>query len=377
MTTTNPTSHPNAWSRDRSQAWQQSTGWLVGVNYTPRTAINAIEFWSAASFDAPTIRQELAWAQNLGFNSLRVFLHDLVWLEEQNRFLERFEQFLDTAAKYALGVMPVFFDSVWHPFPHSGPQPKPERGVHNSGWVQSPGVAALRNPLRFAKLESYVTAVMDRFASDPRIHAWDLWNEPDNPNTHSYGPRDLGVEKEHVVLPLLDQVFGWARNVSPKQPLTSGVWLGDWSEDARLRPIEQLQLHHSDVITFHCYGQTDDLTRRIDQLARFHKPLLCTEFMARGLGCTFESSLPVMKRHGVGAYCWGFVKGKTQTHLPWDSWQRPYENDPKTWFHDILSEDGSPHDPVEIQTIQKHTNIKPTTSPPVGSHLRTTDLIHI
>ncbi|HMO25705.1 MAG TPA: glycosyl hydrolase, partial [Tepidisphaeraceae bacterium] len=180
------------------------------------------------------------------------------------------------------------------------------------------------------------------------------WNEPDNPNTHAYGPRDLGNAKQEIVIPLLLKAFEWVRSESPIQPLTSGIWLGNWSSQDTLRPVEQTQIAGSDVISFHNYTGPAELESRIHQLARYERPMLCTEFMARGAGSTFIDCLPVLHRHRVGALCWGLVKGKTQTHLPWDSWQRPYvDGDPNPWFHEVFHPDGSPYDPQETALISE------------------------
>ena len=343
------------WSPERAQAWRAAHPWLVGCNYTPRTAISPLEMWQAETFAPDVIREELGWAKGLGFNSVRVFLHDLAWAQDARGFLDRVDAVFEIAREHGIGVMPVFFDSCWHPFPHVGRQPEPEPGVHNSGWVQSPGVAVLRDAARFDQLEPYVTDVVARFADDVRVQVWDVWNEPDNPNAMSYGPRDLGEGKSIVAAELLPRAFEWVRSASPTQPLTSGIWLGDWSSDETLKAHERVQLELSDVISFHCYGAADDAERRVEQLARYGRPLFCTEYMSRASGSTFEAILPVFKRHHVGAYNWGFVAGRTQTNYPWDSWQRPYPHEPELWFHDIFRGDGTAYRPDEVELIRSLT----------------------
>jgi hypothetical protein len=347
------------WTVDEAAAWGERTPWLVGCNYAPRTAINQLEMWQADSWDPKTIKQELGWAASLGFNSVRVFLHDLVWAEEGNAYLDRIDQFLSIADKHGIGVMPVFFDSVWHPFPQLGVQRAPEPGVHNSGWVQSPGVAVLRDEKRFAKLKGYVTAVIKRFADDPRVQVWDVWNEPDNNNAMSYGPRDI-KDKGPLVTPLIAQVFEWARSAKPSQPLTSAVWWGGhWDDDAKLQPWEKVQLEESDVVSFHWYGTPETTEEAVKKLQRVGRPLLCTEYMARANGSTFEGVMPVLQRHKVGAYNWGFVAGKSQTNYAWDSWQKPYGAEPPVWFHDIFRGDGTAYKPAEVKAIRRITGASP------------------
>jgi Glycosyl hydrolase family 10 len=341
------------WPVEKAQAWSKERGWLVGANYTPATAINQLEMWQADTFDPKTIDKELGWAQELGFNSIRVFLHHLLWEQDPKGLLERMETFLTIADKHGIGVMFVPFDSVWDPNPKLGKQREPKKGLHNSGWVQSPGVEVLKDPAKVEKLKGYVQGVIGHFRNDKRIHAWDLINEPDNRNGSSYGQLEP-ENKAELALNLLKKTFAWAREVEPTQPLTSGVWIGDWSE-SKLAPVHAYQLEQSDVITFHSYDPLDKLKDRIASLRRYGRPMLCTEYMARPNGSTFDPMMGYLKEQGVGAYCWGFVAGKSNTIYPWDSWKKPYDAEPKVWFHDIFRVDGTPFDPAEVAYIKKVT----------------------
>jgi hypothetical protein len=345
----------NRWTPKAARNWYRKLPWLVGCNYLPRTAINQLEMWQADTFDPQTIDQELGWAATLGMNSVRVFLHDLVWQQDGKAFVARVERFLEIASRHGIGVMFVIFDSCWHPFPHLGKQPEPEPGVHNSGWLQSPGVAVLRNEKKFDALGKYVTSVVRHFRDDDRIHAWDVWNEPDNHNGTSRGVRDLADKPERVTR-LLPKVFEWARLAGPSQPLTAGIWQGDWSCDSSLKPWERVYIAQSDVVSFHCYGTPDSMQAKVAQLSRYERPIFCTEYMARGVGSTFGGILPILKEHRVAAYNWGFVQGRSQTNLPWDSWQFPYtEAEPKPWFHDIFRPDGSAYDKSETALLRRMT----------------------
>ncbi|HNQ87205.1 MAG TPA: 1,4-beta-xylanase [Verrucomicrobiota bacterium] len=346
------------WTPEQAQAWSRKTGWLVGCNFSPSTAINQLELWQADTFDPATIDRELGWARQLGFNSIRVFLHHLAWKQDPPGFLKRMDQFLGIAARHNIGVMFVFFDSCWDPLPRPGPQRAPRPHVHNSGWIQDPGRELLTQPDRLDELKPYVLAVLNRFRADPRIHVWDLFNEPDNDNRNSYGANGAKTEvpnKPELTLPLLKKVFAWARQTTLSQPVTAGVWIGTWADPARLSPFEQVMLENSDVISFHNYSKADDLRRCIENLRRYQRPILCTEYMARPAGSTFDPTLGLMKEQGVGAYNWGFVSGKTQTIYPWDSWQKTYTAEPPVWFHDILRPDGTPYIPTEADYIKRIT----------------------
>src|SRR2546425_2389935 len=136
------------WSPEQAQAWGKQMPWLVGCNFGPSTAINQLEMWQADTFDLKTIDRELGWAESLGFNSVRVFLHDLLWKQNSEDFLKRMDQFLAVADKHHIGVDFVLFYSVSDPHPKLGPQREPKPGLHNSGWVQSPGAEIIGDPLR-------------------------------------------------------------------------------------------------------------------------------------------------------------------------------------------------------------------------------------
>ncbi|MFO0948769.1 MAG: cellulase family glycosylhydrolase, partial [Planctomycetota bacterium] len=290
------------WTVEQANDWQKRSGWLVGCNYAPRTAINQLEMWQADTFDPKTIDQELSWAEDLGFNSLRVFLHHLAWEQDREGFLSRVDQFLEIANKHKIGVMFVLFDGVWDPFPVVGKQREPKPHVHNSGWVQSPGADILRDDARIDGLKPYVVSVLSRYKSDPRVQVWDLFNEPDNPNTNSYGKVELKDKAERAEI-LTKKCFDWAREVDPSAPLTAGVWRGDWASDDKMASIDRLMTSQSDVISFHTYDPLPVAIPRIESLKRFHRPLICTEFMARGNGSTFDPKLAFFKKQGIGAYC--------------------------------------------------------------------------
>lgn len=339
------------WSPDRANRWYQAQGWLVGANYIPSNAINQLEMFQADTFDPRRIDAELGWARYYGHNTARVFLHDQLWAQDQRGFQTRLAQFVGIAARHRIKPLFVFFDSCWDPAPRAGRQRAPRPGVHNSGWVQSPGAERLGDARYTGVMHDYVTSVLTQFRNDDRILGWDLWNEPDNP-ARQYRSSERS-DKEQLVANLLPQVFRWARSVNPSQPLTSGVWRGDWGEPQGRSAISDIQLANADVVTFHSYAEPAGFESRINELAPLGRPIICTEYMARTRGSTVEAILPVAKRHNVGAINWGLVAGKTQTYFPWESWDHPYTSIPKVWFHDLLRPDGRPFQDSEVQTTRK------------------------
>jgi hypothetical protein len=342
------------WSREEANSWYAKQPWLVGCNFITSTAINQLEMFQPETFDTANINKELAWAASIGMNTVRVYLHDLLWTTDSTGFTSRLNTFLAIARRHNIKPLFVLFDSCWDPFPKPGKQRDPKPHVHNSGWVQSPGSNALKDSTQHAALEKYVKGVVGAFSKDDRILGWDIWNEPDNPNTSAYGKVEL-TDKVDYVLPLLKKSFQWARDANPSQPLTSAVWVGNWSSPDSLQAIEKVQLEESDIISFHNYENAEEFQKRVDWLLPYGRPILCTEYMARGNGSFFETSLPIAKKHKIAAYNWGLVDGKTQTKYPWDSWKKKYTGPPKIWFHEVFHNNGKPYDKDETDLIKKLT----------------------
>ncbi|HVN63494.1 MAG TPA: cellulase family glycosylhydrolase [Candidatus Binataceae bacterium] len=343
------------WTEQQANAWYGQQPWLVGSNFIPKDASNQLEMWQAATFDPQEIDRELGWAEAIGMNTMRVFLHDLLWEQDAAGFKQRIDQFLTIAARHHIRPILVIFDSCWDPSPKLGKQKSPIPGVHNSRWVQSPGAKALDDPSQVPRLKAYVTGVIGAFANDQRILAWDVWNEPDNTN-----PKKDRKDKQARVEALLPQVFEWARSADSSQPLTSGVWTGsaeDWGAPTKWSATERTQLEESDVITFHNYTWPEDFQAHVLALQKLNRPVLCTEFMARSVGSTFDSILPLAKKDHVAAINWGLVAGKTQTNLPWESWDHPYvKTPPPIWFHEVFYPDGKPYREAEVELIRQLTS---------------------
>src|SRR5437588_617095 len=343
------------WTEEKAQTWYEQQPWLVGSNYIPTDAINELEMWQASTFNPTQIDKELGWAEDMGMNTMRVFLHDLVWQEDPTGFKDRIDRFLEISSRHHIKPLFVLFDSCWDPNPKLGLQHPPIPGIHNSGWVQSPGAEGLRDPAQEARLKAYVTGVIAAFANDSRILGWDLWNEPGGTNEGSYDKQELKNKIERVEA-LLPKVFSWAREAHPSQPLTSGLWDIDFEKGGPLTKIQGVQLEGSDVLSFHNYEWPESFEKEVVFLQKFNRPLICTEFMARSVVSTFDTVVPLAKKYNVGAINWGFVAGKTQTYDPWDSWRHPYIVDqPSVWFHEVLYPDGRPYREAEAKLIRDLT----------------------
>ena len=327
------------WTAEQANTWYAAHPWITGANYIPANAINQLEMWQAATFDPATIDKELGWAESIGFNTMRVFLHSVVWKQDSEGFKKRIDQFLDIAAKHHIQPLFVFFDDCWNKEPKAGLQPAPKTGVHNSGWVQDPGQPASADSSNFPALEKYVKDILGSFAHDKRILLWDLYNEPGNSG------------KGESSLPLLQKIFEWARTVNPDQPVSAGLW--DWS----FTKLNAFQMANSDIITYHDYEELPWHLRVISLLKASGKPLICTEYMARTRNSRFSTILPMLKKENVAAINWGFVEGKTNTIYAWDT-PYPDGSQPIEWFHDIFKKDGTPYREDEVNLIKKLTAAK-------------------
>lgn len=343
------------WSEQAANDWYRQQAWLVGSNYIPAYAINQLEMWQPDTFDLAQIDKELGWAESIGMNTMRVFLHDLLWQQDADGFSKRIDQFLKVAERHHIKPMFVLFDSCWDPSPKLGPQHPPVPGVHNSGWVQSPGAVALADGAQERRLRDYVRGVIAAFAKDSRILAWDVWNEPSNTNEGSYSQREP-ARKQEIVEGLLPKVFQWAREAHPSQPVTSGLWDIDFEHEATLSRMQQIQAENSDILSFHNYGWPESFEKEVVYFEKFHRPIVCTEYMARSAGSTFDTVLPLAQKHNVAAINWGLVEGKTQTYYPWESWRHPYiVEQPPVWFHDVFHQDGRPYREAEADLIRRLT----------------------
>jgi hypothetical protein len=342
------------WDEARAWAWYNARSWLVGCNFIPSGSINQLEMWQAETFHPEEIDRELGWLATIGMNSARVYLHDLLWKQDAKGFLSRIDQFLDIAEKNGIGIMFDIFDSCWYPYPELGKQREPKPRKHNSFWLQSPGATIVNDAKLFDELEGYVTGLVSHLRDDKRVIIWDLWNEPEN---FSMGGHEKGMTPERkleLVTPLLVKTYQWVRSCNPSQPLTSAVWTGDWS-DEKLIPLQKIQLLASDVISFHRYIPLEETRRTVEPLKRFGRPLLCTEYVARGNGSDFLTILPYFHEEKIGAYNWGAVSGKTNTIYPWDSATKVYTEEPTPWHHDIFRADGTPYDVRETELIKSLT----------------------
>lgn len=326
------------WCEHRAGKWGAAQPWLSGCDYIPNNAINQIEMWSVDTWSPELIDKELGWAEDLGFNTMRVFLSSVVWENDAKGLKARMDEFLNICKKHGIRPHFVFFDDCWNEESAYGKQPEPKTGVHNSGWLRDPSMSLREDTATlYPKLEAYVTDILTTFGKDDRILFWDLYNEPGN----------NGLKGKS--LPLVKKVFEWSRAANPSQPITIGIW--NWS-DPDFNELNAYSLNNSDIITYHNYSDADHHRQLALALRMLNRPMVCTEYMARTRGSKFQTVMPMLKDLNIGAINWGFVAGKTNTIYAWSA-PMPQGGEPEVWFHDILRPDGTPYDIDEIDVIKK------------------------
>ena len=340
---------PGRWSADKAAGWYSSMEWPVGCDYIPAYAGNQFEMWQSETWNPDAVDRELAKAEGLGFNTVRIFLHHGLWEEERDEFFSHIDEFLTIADSHGISTLMTLFTNGGSEMHRIGEKAEPVPGIHNSMWAQTPGMSIVNDPSRWGMVERYEKDVLRRFAQDDRIIAWCIYNEPEN-------------VPECNTLPLLREVFRWAREVNPSQPLTATLTINPYNRPKyhmKEFPMMTFICENSDILSFHCYGEAWEVDEFIDLLVPFGRPVFCTEYMARPYGCTFETVMPVLKERKVAAYSFGLVNGRTQLHYEWNRVEGgekvPFESEPELWFHDIFRSDGTPWSEEETDFIKSMT----------------------
>jgi len=326
------------WPAEKAKEWYARQPWPCGLNYIPANAISYTEMWMPYCFDANLIDRELALAQGIGFNCVRVVLPFVVWEHDPGAFRNRLDAFLGICSQRGLKVLFCLFDDCVFAAneklkdPWYGQQPDVLPGWYANGWTPSPGHSMVRDPQTWSRLEKYVTDLLAAFKDDPRVWVWDLYNEP------------TGGGLGDASLPLVGEVFRWARAVAPSQPLTVGQWNNN-------EPLNAIIFANSDIITFHDYHPADQLAQHIIALTVHARPIINTEWLCRHAGSIPATCLPVFRAANVGCLHWGLVNGRTQTHLHW-GW-RPGKGEPVVWQHDLFHGDHTPYDENELRLFRQ------------------------
>jgi hypothetical protein len=327
-------SNHGRWEEGKAWKWYNSRPWICGFNYIPSNAINYTAMWDKTSFSPETIERELSLAETTGFNAVRVVLQYIVWQDDPAYFRDTFTKFLLICRNHGIKVIPALFDDCifgTNSDPSPGKQPEPFDGWYAWAWSPSPGLSIVSDSTKWKGLENYVNDVIGSNKNNPDILIWDLYNEPADNS-----------------LSLVRKVFGWARAANPSQPLTVCVFGS--------REIQDMVAGNSDVITFHNYLAPEEMEKNINELKKFNRPVICTEWLNRPMGSSVESIIPMLFEKKIGCLHWGLVNGKTQTNLPWG--HRPGDGPYRSiWQHDLYTNDLKMYSPYEFVIFRKYISL--------------------
>ncbi|MCF7958258.1 MAG: glycoside hydrolase family 5 protein, partial [Phycisphaerae bacterium] len=285
------TGQSGQWTQEEANRWYWQQSWPCGFNYIPSNAISYTEMWMPYCFDAKLIDKELALAEDVGFNCLRVVLPFVVWEHDPKAFKKQLNAFVDICDKRQIKVMFTLFDDCAFgndpklKDPWYGKQPEVLKGWYANGWTPSPGHSMVRDPKTWPRLESYVKDIIGAFKDDPRVWVWDLYNEPGNGGL------------ANTSLPLVTRVFKWARAIGPSQPMTVAQWNGN-------KQLNDIIYDNSDIITFHNYGNAGNVADNIQALKSHGRPIINTEWLNRNTGSIVKTCLPLFRKENVGCMHW-------------------------------------------------------------------------
>lgn len=346
------------WSKERIWEWYNARPWIRGCNYMSADCANRVDQWQAYGFEErlETTERELALMEALGYNSIRIILEFVVWDEEHDSFLERFERYLEVCAKHGISCMVVLANDCMRPKGaeqnHLGEQ-HVDWGYHGGRKLSQHGAFAgmghhvLDEPETAPRYFEMVREMVERYKEDERILIWNIYNEVGN------------SKRREVTLPNLKRLFEIVRGIDPIQPLTCETWSTASGNLEDVPQLERYALEQSDIISYHNYGDYLTNIRLIQMLKQFGRPILNTEWLARCQHNNVQEMFPLFYLEKIGCYNWGFVAGKYQTYEPWNSvWER-YEENPQLdwdftkWFHDLYRINHRPYDPKEIEIIKE------------------------
>jgi hypothetical protein len=345
------------WSKERIWEWYNSRPWIRGCNYMSADCANRIDQWQKLGFEErlETTDKELALMAKTGFNSIRIILEYIVWKEQHDGFMERFDRYLDVCSKHGISCMVVFGNDCMRPkgleINQIGEQ-KVDLGYHGGRKLSQHGDLGIGYSLLDEPdlaLEHYemVREIVTKYKNDERIIIWDVFNEP-------------GASKRgSMSLPHMLKYIEIIREIDPIQPITVGIFNEGKLNLSQLTEIERAGVENSDIISYHDYCPYETNIQILNELKKLGRPILNTEWLARCVGSNVEELFPLFFLENVGCYNWGFVAGKYQTYEPWNSIWDSYEKNPDIkwdftkWFHDLYRPNHRPYNPVEINLIKK------------------------
>lgn len=345
------------WSKEKIWEWYNNRPWIRGCNYMSADCANRIDQWQSEGFEErlATTDKELALAKETGFNSIRIILEFLVWDEEHDSFMERFEKYIQVCAKNGISCMVVLANDCMRPKHlenNSLGKQHVDWGYHGGrrlsqhGKLDGIGFHVLDDPDTAERYWEMIREIVEKYKNDNRIIIWDVYNEPGN------------AKRGELTLPNLKKAFKIVREINPIQPLTCSAWRIGMYGLNNLPEVERFALDNSDIISYHNYDDYMTNIKIIRELEKYERPIINTEWLARCTHNTVQEMFPLFYIKKIGCYNWGLVAGKYQTYEPWNCIWEQYEDnknidfDFTKWFHDLYRANHRPYDPKEIDLIK-------------------------
>ena len=228
----------NRWSRVR------------GFNYQPSFGRTGVEIW-IDRFDGATVERELALGRKYfpGMNAVRLWLSHDAYFKDPEQFSRNFDAVLAACESNQLVAIPTLFNN-WHSVPDFG-------GISMemiNYWFANFGRGGQASDYVF---RPYLEALFQEHATDARILAWDICNEPFN-------------NGREVYVDWLRHTYGMAKTLGAQQPV--GVSVAATQNDLQL--VEPF----SDVLMIHPYFAPQVPWSALQEFAREKgKSLLATE----------------------------------------------------------------------------------------------------
>ena len=318
-------SGPQAAEPHRTSRW-------VGANYTPAGCVNAVQLWH--EFPAEVIQRELAAAkEHFGITSLRVYLHNIPFDAEKDRFLQRIEEFLALCDRHGIKPGFVFFDDCWN---HEGITLRsrpPVKGRHNGRWAACPQDVQ-RTEEKLPELKRYIQDVVRAHRRDGRVLWWEIYNEPRMKSDYSARLRKLG--------------YRWAKEVGPIQPV-----ICCWDDSPE-----------TDVVDAHNYGNNFSAwDRQADLNPR--KGTVFTEAGARWFAPRRSNGEPIevidwlQRRKAAGKYvpgvylCWELMVGNSNCRWYWGT--KDGTPEPTIPWCGLMWPDCTPVSLAEAEAVRHYT----------------------
>jgi hypothetical protein len=220
---------------------------LHGFNYDGSWGTSGLDLWQHHDHGAMAVEVARGKSFFPGWNVARWWLSHEAYQRDPPRFLANFDAGLGLFAHHRITVMPVLFNRWRDPVCDFGGVPLDHLLPHASAWTCADdlfadpdtvgdGVAPVQTIFR-----DYLTAVVGTHATDDRICAWDLCNEP-----------LMGAYVDDPDSPIRAAELRWltwcsqvCRGSGAGQPLT----VGNYPSVAAVRLTEPI----SDLVGFHPY----------------------------------------------------------------------------------------------------------------------------